>query len=551
MASSLVCKNGVLLANLLKTVSNGTKRLSSHFTYFPDSKNPVDGETTKMNMMQAINNAMDITLKNDPTAVLFGEDVGFGGVFRCALGLQEKYGKDRVFNTPLCEQGIAGFGIGLANAGATAIAEIQFADYIFPAFDQGIAGFGIGLANAGATAIAEIQFADYIFPAFDQYVYTPLCEQGIAGFGIGLANAGATAIAEIQFADYIFPAFDQGIAGFGIGLANAGATAIAEIQFADYIFPAFDQGIAGFGIGLANAGATAIAEIQFADYIFPAFDQVLTLAPNSTERTRRGHKTPLCEQGIAGFGIGLANAGATAIAEIQFADYIFPAFDQEKYDKDRVFNTPLCEQGIAGFGIGLANAGATAIAEIQFADYIFPAFDQGIAGFGIGLANAGATAIAEIQFADYIFPAFDQIVNEAAKARYRSGGQFDCGGLTIRTPCSAVGHGGLYHSQSPEAFFAHAPGIRVSIIYIVNEAAKARYRSGGQFDCGGLTIRTPCSAVGHGGLYHSQSPEAFFAHAPGIKVTSYTYLLPPEVSILCNTRKRQAPQNRRETRGAT
>lgn len=51
-------------------------------------------------------------------------------------GLQDKYGKDRVFNTPLCEQGIAGFGIGLATAGATAIAEIQFADYILPAFDQ-------------------------------------------------------------------------------------------------------------------------------------------------------------------------------------------------------------------------------------------------------------------------------------------------------------------------------------------------------------------------------------------------------------------------------
>lgn len=68
--------------------------------------------------------------------MLFGEDVAFGGVFRCSVGLQEKYGKDRVFNTPLCEQGIAGFGIGLAAAGATAVAEIQFADYIFPAFDQ-------------------------------------------------------------------------------------------------------------------------------------------------------------------------------------------------------------------------------------------------------------------------------------------------------------------------------------------------------------------------------------------------------------------------------
>lgn len=67
---------------------------------------------------------------------MFGEDVGFGGVFRCTLNLQNKYGKDRVFNTPLCEQGIAGFGIGAAVAGSTAIAEIQFADYIFPAFDQ-------------------------------------------------------------------------------------------------------------------------------------------------------------------------------------------------------------------------------------------------------------------------------------------------------------------------------------------------------------------------------------------------------------------------------
>ncbi|XP_063824424.1 2-oxoisovalerate dehydrogenase subunit beta, mitochondrial [Ostrinia nubilalis] len=134
--SSVITKNTILLTKLIKHVNNYSKRLSSHFNYYPDNEKPVNGETTKMNMMQAINNAMDITLKNDPTAVLFGEDVGFGGVFRCALGLQEKYGKDRVFNTPLCEQGIAGFGIGLATAGATAIAEIQFADYIFPAFDQ-------------------------------------------------------------------------------------------------------------------------------------------------------------------------------------------------------------------------------------------------------------------------------------------------------------------------------------------------------------------------------------------------------------------------------
>jgi len=63
-------------------------------------------------MYMAINNALDIALETDKTACLFGEDVKFGGVFRCSLGLNEKYGTERVFNTPLCEQGIAGFGIG-------------------------------------------------------------------------------------------------------------------------------------------------------------------------------------------------------------------------------------------------------------------------------------------------------------------------------------------------------------------------------------------------------------------------------------------------------
>lgn len=94
------------------------------------------GPTVKMNMFQAINNALDIALRTDESALVFGEDVGFGGVFRCTMDLQKKYGQSRVFNTPLCEQGIVGFGIGAANMGCTAIAEIQFADYIFPAFDQ-------------------------------------------------------------------------------------------------------------------------------------------------------------------------------------------------------------------------------------------------------------------------------------------------------------------------------------------------------------------------------------------------------------------------------
>ena len=61
-----------------------------------------------------------------------------------------------------------------------------------------------------------------------------------------------------------------------------------------------------------------------------------------------------------------------------------------------------------------------------------------------------------------------QICNEAAKYRYRSGGLYDCGSLTIRAPCSAVGHGALYHSQSPEAYFAHCPGLKVNLNVVIH-----------------------------------------------------------------------------------
>ncbi|KAI2463732.1 2-oxoisovalerate dehydrogenase beta subunit [Annulohypoxylon bovei var. microspora] len=102
----------------------------------------------------------------------------------------------------------------------------------------------------------------------------------------------------------------------------------------------------------------------------------------------------------------------------------------ERFGGDRVFNTPLTEQGIMGFGIGLA--------------------------------AEGMRPVAEIQFADYVYPAFDQLVNEAAKYRYREGktGR-NAGGLTVRMPCGGVGHGALYHSQSPESLFTHIPGLRV------------------------------------------------------------------------------------------
>ncbi|RDW66071.1 transketolase-1 [Coleophoma cylindrospora] len=102
----------------------------------------------------------------------------------------------------------------------------------------------------------------------------------------------------------------------------------------------------------------------------------------------------------------------------------------ENYGAERVFNTPLSEQGIIGFAIGAA--------------------------------AEGMKAVAEIQFADYVYPAFDQLVNEAAKFRYRDGSEGrHVGGLTVRMPCGGVGHGALYHSQSPESLFTHIPGLRV------------------------------------------------------------------------------------------
>ncbi|VDC06670.1 unnamed protein product [Peniophora sp. CBMAI 1063] len=135
---------------------------------------------------------------------------------------------------------------------------------------------------------------------------------------------------------------------------------------------------------------------------YPAFLAVGTSAPGGPSHVTRSADLVPCFQGLA-----------------------------EEFGRERVFNTPLSEQGIAGFGIGLA--------------------------------AMGHTAIAEIQFADYIYPAFDQLVNEAAKYRYRSGGQFNAGGLTVRTPTMSVGHGGLYHSQSPEGYFMGAAGLKVVI----------------------------------------------------------------------------------------
>jgi 2-oxoisovalerate dehydrogenase E1 component beta subunit len=91
----------------------------------------------QMNMVQALNSAMDIMLGRDPTVVLMGEDIGyFGGVFRTTEGLQRKYGEQRVLDTPIAEGGIIGAAIGMGVNGLRPVAEIQFADYIYPGFDQ-------------------------------------------------------------------------------------------------------------------------------------------------------------------------------------------------------------------------------------------------------------------------------------------------------------------------------------------------------------------------------------------------------------------------------
>lgn len=100
------------------------------------SELPKNVPTKRINLYQSINSALRTALAASDNVLLFGEDVAFGGVFRCSVDLQTEFGGERVFNTPLTEQGIVGFAIGAAAEGMKPVAEIQFADYVFPAFDQ-------------------------------------------------------------------------------------------------------------------------------------------------------------------------------------------------------------------------------------------------------------------------------------------------------------------------------------------------------------------------------------------------------------------------------
>ena len=118
--------------------------------------------------------------------------------------------------------------------------------------------------------------------------------------------------------------------------------------------------------------------------------------------------------------------------DVGVAGGVFRATDglQKEYGKDRCFDTPLSECGIIGTAVGMA--------------------------------LYGLRPVPEIQFLDFIYPAFDQIVSEAAKMRYRSGGEYTCP-MVIRSPYGGGIRGGHYHSQSSEAYFCHTPGLKVVI----------------------------------------------------------------------------------------
>ncbi len=110
-------------------------------------------------------------------------------------------------------------------------------------------------------------------------------------------------------------------------------------------------------------------------------------------------------------------------------------------------------------GVFLATAGLQA----EFGEgrvFDTPLSEAAIVGAAVGMAVRGLRPVAEIQFADYIGPGFDQLTSQAAKLRYRSGGQFTCP-LVIRTPSGGGVKGGHHHSQSPESIYCHTPGLQV------------------------------------------------------------------------------------------
>ena len=152
----------------------------------------------------------------------------------------------------------------------------------------------------------------------------------------------------------------------------------------------------------------------------------------------------------------MAAVGYTPIVEIQFADYIFPAFDQVNAICSTI---AICDVRLFYYPV------------IRWLTlfHVVMAILRHICFFNNLLISNNLLFFRDVAFTRVLCWYFDivllfryiQIVNEAAKYRYRSGNEFNVGGLTIRSPYGAVGHGGHYHSQSPEAYFCHTPGLKV------------------------------------------------------------------------------------------
>ena len=156
------------------------------------------------------------------------------------------------------------------------------------------------------------------------------------------------------------------------------------------------------------------------------------------------------------------------MAELRLLDAIREAMYEEMQRDARV--VVLGEDvGLKGGVFGATDGFYAEFGEARVLDT--PLAESLIVGAAIGMAANGLVPIAEIQFSDFIFPAFNQIVSEAARMRYRSNGAFGCP-LTIRAPYGGgvEVHGGLYHSQSIEAYFTHVPGLKVVAPYTPYDA---------------------------------------------------------------------------------
>jgi 2-oxoisovalerate dehydrogenase E1 component len=178
-------------------------------------------------------------------------------------------------------------------------------------------------------------------------------------------------------------------------------------------------------------------------------------APDPTDALSGVYARPIGNRSPAAFPepepdgdvINLVSAVNRALHEVAADDDRIVVFGEDVADP---------KGGVFKATVGLTDAIGT--------DRVFntPLAESLIVGVGIGMAAAGARPIAEIQFADFIHPAFDQIVSEAARVHYRSAGGWDVP-LVIRVPYGGGIHGGLYHSQSIEAFYAHVPGLKVVV----------------------------------------------------------------------------------------